>query len=393
MRDVADAVVIGGGCSGTSIAWQVARRRAGRIVLLEQHGIAAGATGRSSAIVRQHYTHETLARMALHSLRVFERFAEVVGGDAGFRRVGYLVLVGSADAGEIAANVAMHQRIGIDARVLTPAEVGDLEPRMVREDVGAAAWEPRSGYADPVGVAAGYAAAGRELGVDQRVGVTVTGLVVGPGGVERVETSAGRIDTRSVVVAAGYRSRALLAPLGLDLPLTPVRHTIAIVQRSPRFGAVHSVVSDRINGSYYRPEGTDLTLIGASAAFEGQEDPNVEVDRSTDPEDTARLAGRFVRRFPSEEAAVLRRGYTGVYDCSPDLQPILGLVPGIAGLHVAAGFSGHGFKLSPAVGELLAESVVEGRTTLVDIDLFTPARFVQNRPITSRHAYSVPGLG
>lgn len=392
-HDAADVVVIGGGAIGTSVAWQLARRGAGRVVLLEREGIAAGGTGWSSALIRQHYTHEALARMALRSLEVFERFGEVVGGDAEFRRTGFLVLVKPEDAATLAANVAMHQGVGIDAHVLTADEVGELEPRIARDDIVSAAWEPRSGYADPVGASAGYADAARRHGADLRVGVRAERIVAGERGVERVETSAGPIATRTVVVAAGYRTRELVAPLGVELPITPVRHDIALVGRTPDFGHPHPIVSDRINGSYFRPEGADLTLIGTTAADEGHEDPEVEQTREPYPEDTETLVLRFWRRFPSQEEATLRRGYTGVYDCSPDLQPLLGPVPAVPGLHVAVGFSGHGFKLSPVVGELIAEQIIDGATTLVDIDLFSPNRFAEHRPIGSSRAYSVSTLG
>jgi glycine/D-amino acid oxidase-like deaminating enzyme len=393
MADIADVVVIGGGCSGASIAWQLARRGAGRVVLLEKTGIAAGATGRSSAVVRTHYTHEALARMSLAALRIFERFDEIVGGDAGFHRVGMLVLLGPADANAVAANVAMHQRLGIEAHVLTLDALIELEPRLNPDGIGAIAWEPQSGYADPVLTASAFAEAARRSGVDRRIGVTARTLIAGPLGIERVDTSEGEIQTRTVVVAAGFRSRALVAPLGYELPLRPIRHTIAIVQRSPLFGKPHPIISDRVIGGYYRPDGLQLTLIGASAPLDGLEDAEVEVDRAPDPADELRLVSRFCQRFPSEAAAGLRRGYTGVYDCSPDLQPVLGSVPGIEGLHLAAGFSGHGFKLSPITGELIAEQIMHGRTTLVDIRLFSPGRFASGHLIEPLHAYSVATHG
>jgi glycine/D-amino acid oxidase-like deaminating enzyme len=392
-RDTADVVVIGGGSTGASIAWQLARRGAGRVVLVEKDGIAAGGTGWSSALIRQHYTHEILARMALASLHVFERFDEVVGGDAGFRRCGFLVLVKPEDAAPLIANVAMHQRVGIVSSVLTADEVGELEPRIARDDIGAAAWEPGSGYADPVGATAGYAEAARRNGADLRIGVTVEAIVAGPNGVVRLETDMGTIATRTVVVAAGFRTRELVAPLGVDLPITPIRHDIAIVGRTPDFGPCHPIVSDRINGSYFRPEGEEMTLIGTTAAHEGHVDPEVEHRREPHPDDAETLVMRFWRRFPHQADATLRKGYTGVYDCSPDLQPLLGPVPEVPGLHVAVGFSGHGFKLSPVVGELVAERIVDGRTTLVDIDFFAPSRFAEGRPISSPRAYSVGTLG
>jgi sarcosine oxidase subunit beta len=391
--ETADAVVIGGGAVGASIAWQLARRGVGRVVLVEQAALAAGGTGWSSAIVRQHYTHEELARMALRALHVFENFHEIVGGDAGFRRTGFLALAKPEDAETLAANVAMHRRVGIDAHCLSPYEVAGLEPRIAHDDIGAAAWEPASGYADPVGTTAGFAEAARRHGAELRIGTKVERILAGPEGVASVETSEGIMASRTVIVAAGYRSRELVAPLGVDLPMTPVRHDIAFVSRTPDFGDPHPIISDRINGSYFRPEGPALTLIGTTAADEGHIDPEVEQDREPYPDDAETLALRFARRFPSQGEATLRKGYTGIYDCTPDLQPMLGPVPEIPGLHVAAGFSGHGFKLSPVVGELIAEQVVTGRTELVDLSFFRPRRFAEGAPIRSARAYSVGTLG
>ncbi len=393
MSSIADVIVIGGGCTGTSIALHLARRRAGRIVLVEKLAIAMGATGKSSAIVRTHYTHEALARMSLRALHVFENFAEVVGGDAGFHRTGFLALVSPRDVDALKANVAMHQRVGIDARVLMPDELRALEPRMSIVGVGAAAWEPQSGYADPHSTTTAYADAARREGVEFRIGETVRALNTDAHGVTEVVTDDGAIAARTIVVAAGYRTRELLAPLGVDIPITPIRHNMAIVQRSVDFGQIHAVVSDRVLGSYYRPEGSELTLIGTTTANEGNVDREVEAERAPSSAELKILAERFHTRFPKQDAATLRGGFTGVYDCSPDLQPMLGAVAGINGLYVAAGFSGHGFKLSPVIGELMAEQICEGRTTLVDLNLFSPSRFAEGKPITSSHPYSTQTLG
>lgn len=395
MADHADVVVIGGGSSGASIAWNLVRHGAGRVILLEQIHLAAGGTGRSSAIVRTHYTHEALARMAHYGLGVFANFKEAVDpeSEAEFHRTGFLVLVGPQDVEALMATVAMHRRVGIATQALTAAELAALEPRMAVDDVGAAAWEPQSGYADPHGTVVGFARAAQRAGAIVRTGMQVAAITVGPGGVTGVETSNGPIATRTVVVAAGYRTRTLLAPHGIDLPLTPVRHTIAIVRRTPDFGAVHPVLADFIIGNYGRSEGAELSLLGATAPLEGVEDPEVEQDRPVDPHHQAAQTDWFVRRFPSQTAAVLQGGYTGVYDCSPDSQPLLGPLPEIPGLHIAAGLSGHGFKLSPAIGELIAEQILVGRTSLVDIGLFSAGRFTAGQPIVAPFTYSVPTPG
>ena len=150
MAETADVVVIGGGSTGTSIAWQLAKMGAGRVILLERRGLAAQATGITAGIVRTHYTHETLARMALRARQVFENFDDEVGGAAGFRQTGFLALLGPDDVETVAANVAMHRELGINTYILSSDEIREVEPRLALFGIGAAAWEPESGYADPV---------------------------------------------------------------------------------------------------------------------------------------------------------------------------------------------------------------------------------------------------
>ena len=392
MTQTADIVIIGGGCIGTSIAWQLARQGAGRVVLLEKRMLAAGASGRTGAIVRTHYTHPVLATMALHSRRVFETFSEVVGGAPVFTRTGFLALVSEPDAPAVRANVAMHQSLGIRAEALAPDDLARLEPRLTLDGIGVAAWEPDSGYADGLRVTLAYADAARREGVELRIGVDVEALVVGDDGVEGVQTSDGLVETSCLVVAAGYRTRDLLAGVGLDLPMTPVWHDLAFVRRPENFGAAHPVISDRVNGFFFRPDAGDVTRVGTTAPYDGWVDPNVEADATPSGHELARLADGFTRRFPGA-AMLVGHGIACAYDCTPDLQPVLGPAPSVEGLYIAAGFSGHGFKLSPVVGELMAEKVLTGRTTLVDLDLFRLSRFAEGRPIASDHAYTVATLG
>jgi glycine/D-amino acid oxidase-like deaminating enzyme len=388
MSSSVDIVVIGGGCEGTSIAWQLAARKAGRVVLLEKRGIASGATGWSSAIIRTHYAHEALARMALHGLRTFERFGDIVGGDGGFRRTGFLVLLPERDAATARASVAMHRAVGVSTVLLGGDEFHHIEPRTYRDDIGAVVWEPESGHADPATATASFAEAARRAGVDLRVGVEATAIRAPRGRVEGVATSAGPIAAGVVVVAANYRTKELLAPLGVDLPLSPVRHSIAVVERTADFGPVPPVLADRINGAYHRPEGASLTLIGNVDYRRGEVDEDVESARPGNQAEVRSLSARYARRWRGQDAAKLVRSYTGVYDCSPDLQPALGPVRGIDGLHVAAGFSGHGFKLSPAVGEMVSAGVVGEASKVTDVGLFDVRRFAERRPIVGQFEYS-----
>lgn len=391
--NTADIIIIGGGVMGTSIAWNLAKRGAGKIVLLERESIASGATGKSSAIIRTHYTHEILARMSLHARKIFENFDAVVGGDAGFHKTGFVVIVPPNDVETVHQVVEMNCRVGIGARVLMPDELRALEPRLDASPkfTGAAAYEPDSGYADPHLTAQAFADAARREGVEIRVGARVH-AIRGDGRVTSVETDREILETRNVVVAAGYRTRDLIAPFGFDVPLTPVRHTMAVVQRTNDFGAPHPTMSDRALGVYLRPDVGALTLIGTTAPFDGEMDYAVEHERGANEKHVHAQAEKFLKRFPSQQHAALREGFTGIYDCSPDIQPLLGAIPNVEGLYLACGFSGHGFKLSPVVGELLAEKILHNKTSLVDIDFFNPARFINNQPIKMQYAYSVQTL-
>ena len=392
MGETADVVVVGGGSTGTSIAWRLAQMGAGRVVLLERRGLAAQATGVTAGIVRTHYTHETLARMALRARRFFENFGDETGGDAGFRRAGFLALLGPDDVETVAANVAMHRDLGINAFILSPDEIREIEPRLALFGIGAAAWEPESGYADPVRATLSFADAARQCGAELRVGVGADGIETDGNSVTGVATNAGYISTPAVVVANGFSSRALVAPLGIDLLLTPVRHAVALMQRAAHYGKPHPIISDRVQGSYYRPRDDGQTMVGKTAPYDGEEDPDADAWPAPNPDILQTLAARYRRRFPNQGAPAVNFATSGLYDCAPDLQPLLGPAPDVAGLHLAVGLSGHGFKLSPIFSQMLAEQMLTGHSTQFDITLFSPARFIQERRIVPQHAYSVSTL-
>jgi sarcosine oxidase subunit beta len=390
--ETADIVIIGGGVIGASTAYQLTQRGAGKVLLLEQTALASGGTGWSSAIVRTHYTIPMLARMARRGRDMLADFAQIVGGPSGFTRTGFLVLLGPADVEAARRNVEMLRSIGIATSVLTPEEAQLIEPRLNYDGVAACVWEPDSGYGDAHSTTFSFAEAARRGGAELRVGVRVQRLLTDAQGVCGVETAAGVIATRRVLVAAGYRTAELVAPLGVSVPLTPIRHSIAVVRRPEAFGARHPIISDRVRGSYYRPEGGELTLIGTTAADEGEIDSAVENSRRPHLHDEMTLLERYITRFPKLETAAVQPGYTGVYDCSPDLQPLLGPTE-IAGLHIAVGFSGHGYKLSPVVGELLAGGLLNDPAVAADLEFFSPQRFGSGRTIRSDHPYSVGTLG
>src|SRR5690348_9948846 len=187
MAMAADIVIIGGGCTGASIAYHLARAKAGQVTLLERSTVASGTTGRSSAIVRQHYSIPTLARMAQRSLQIFRHFDQEVGGEVGFRQTGLLIGARAEDLEGLRATVAMHRELGIDSRMIGREEVRELEPRMATEDLVGACYEPEAGYADPVATTMAFAHQARRLGAQIRQHTRVSALLVEGGRIRGVQ--------------------------------------------------------------------------------------------------------------------------------------------------------------------------------------------------------------
>jgi glycine/D-amino acid oxidase-like deaminating enzyme len=376
MADVprtADVVVVGGGVHGASVAYHLARRRAGRVVLVERKFLASGPTGRSSALVRRFYAMDFLTRTGNASASLFQRWAEAIGGgDPGFRQVGILWLAAADRAANLRENVRRAQALGARVDLLTPQEVQALVPAMAVDDVAVAAHEPESGYADASSTTNALAARARELGATIVQHVPVVTLLTGGGRVTGVRTEAGEIHAPAVVVCAGLWAPALLAPLGISVPIAPKRHQMCFFRRPPGFDG-HPGMIDRPSGTYMRPETGNLTIHGVST-YQEVVDPD-HYNEGADPEEVARNAELIARRFPVMEHGLSMGGYSGVYDVTPDHEPILGPIPELAGLHADFGWSGHGFKHSPAIGDIMAEAVLEGRADGWDLQPFRWSRF------------------
>ena len=394
MRDTADVIVIGGGTTGTAIAWQLGRRGIRRTLLLDRNQHGGAGTARSCAIVRTHYTHPELAKLALHCLHVFENFEETVGGPADFKKVGWAALLGQEDREHVAANVEMQKTEGIAAEFLPADRLKELFPAMHVDDVGGAAWEPDSGYADPQLTNRSFAEAAVRLGVDVRFGCAVAEIRHdGSSEYEVVTANGERWRTGTLIIAAGAETAALVRPLGVELPIAPIWHTVGVVEFDAGVDELQPTISDRVLGNYYRAVDGHHALVGATAPLDGVQDWDFSIEHDARPDALSRGIEHFAQRFPSWKPMRLIRSYTGIYDCTPDVQPVIGAVDGHDGLLVAAGFSGHGFKLAPGVGAMVADLVTSGETDLARVDMFDPGRFADARPIVSDHAYTVPTLG
>lgn len=370
---------------GASIAFHLARRRAGRIVVVDKDHAGQGASGRSSALIRMHYSFPPEVQLAVKSLEIFRRWEEIVGGPSDFRKTGFVRIVPAGEADRLRANVAMQQKLGVNTRLVTPEELQEIEPDWNVDDVVCAAYEPESGYSDGASVANGFLNAARQSGVCYLPRTRVTGIPVKADHVTGVETDKGNIAAPCVVVAGGQWSVALFQPLGVRLPLETEFHEVAILKNPPGMRGGGCACIDSIYKVYFRSDGQDKTLVGAFYGPRGVDPDNFP--QSASEESLAEMAKEACRRVPALQHAGVMRGITGVYDMSPDERPLLGEVDAIAGLYVAAGFSGTGFKLSPAIGLTMSELLLDGQGMSVDISAFRPTRFVEGQPIRAAYEY------
>ena len=370
----AESVIIGGGVMGTSILYNLASRGVKAPVLLERDTLGSGSTGRSSGAVRMHYSTTVNADLAWQSLKVFQDFDEIVGGgDVGFVKTGYMVFVPEDAVSGLEHNIAIQQAVGIDTRIISREEAHELAPMFQFNDGEAFAWEPESGHADPSGTALAYATRARELGAEVVLESAALDVDVSGGKVVAVTTATERYETDIAVVATGPWSSRFMSRLGFDLPLEATRHEVFLLRRPMDKLAFHPGGADMANLTYFRPEGSDLTLVGNGNAEDIADPDDYNPRHNTDHLQDVWL--RLARRLPEIADAELYTGYAGLYTSTPDLHPVVDRVDGIDGLYICTGYSGHGFKLAPAVGIVMAELILDGEARSVDITPLRMSRF------------------
>lgn len=392
MTETADIIIIGGGVMGASIAYHLAKAGSGKVTLLERHALCNGTTGRSGAIVRQHYSNEFSVRMAKESLAVFQHFDERVGGDCGFSQTGMVVMVGEAGAEALRANVQIQQAQGVDTRLISADELSTVAPGYSGSDVALACYEADTGVADPMATTHCFARRARDHGATLHEGIAVTRILTSHGRVTGVQTTHGDFSAPVVVLAANVWSKALAHTIGIALPLLPTRHPMIALRRPDDFGGrhgLHVVGLDLTHSIYLRPDLGGVTLVGSTEDVTTASDPDHYAQGLTEAEIThfRTMAGQTI---PALARAVPRGGWAGIYDDTPDYHPILDRLASYEGLYCAVGFSGHGFKLSPSVGQWMAQLILTD-VKPADMQHFAYERFAQGKEIRPRYASGVLG--
>lgn len=382
----ASVIIVGAGVIGASTAFHLTRLGIRDVLVVDRGGAGTGMSSRSSALVRMHYTFDLEVELAVRSDRMFDRWNELVGRPGCVTRTGFVRIVRPGEEDRLRHNVEMQRALGAAVELVTGSELASLAPGLRSDDVVVAAYEPRGGFGDGAVVAGDFLASARDGGARFSPGVSVRQLLLDGGKVRGVVTDQGVLRGDVVVLATGPWTPTLLEPCGVNLPIEPELHHVAVT-RHPLGGGAPLACIDSTTGTYFRPDRAgETTVIGTFSGTRPAVPADAEVDPS--PESLAELVAAAAVRLPALENAGIGRGIAGVYDMTPDARPLVGRLEGLDGLVVAVGFSGMGFKISPAVGEAVAELLVYGSSREVDLRPLRPSRFAEGAPIDPVWAYS-----
>ncbi|MBI5352994.1 MAG: FAD-binding oxidoreductase [Chloroflexi bacterium] len=378
-----DAIIIGAGVIGISTAFHLAERGL-KPVILERKEIGYGATGKSSGLVRMHYDLEVESRLAWESFQYFHNWHERIGGECGFCRTGFLHIEPAGHETQLRKNVEMHKRIGIPTDVITGEDVKQLAPYFNTDDISFAAYEPESGYADPMLTAASLLNAAKAHGVVYTQDCEIISTQISGGKVTGVQTTRGDFSAPVIINAAGAWAGKVSDLFGVSIPLGTWTHDVVHIRRPAHIPA-HPTVIDSSLSMYFRPDSGDLTLVALED--DSRLDEPADKDLGYVAKDfVERAIDRICKRIPDMEQGSLQSSHVGRDGLTPDQRAIIGQA-GPEGYFLATGFSGTGFKLSPAVGLCVSELILDGKSKTVDISCFDPMRFERGEQLKGENDY------
>ncbi len=394
MSETYDAIVVGAGVVGASTAFHLAKLGGLKVCIVERGGVCTGGTAKSCAIVRSHYSVPTNTELTLKSIEMFGHFKDWLEDDeavSGFVNSGYIITAPEGDyADKLAENLTMQAGVGADTFQISKEEALERHPLLSLDDARTIGYEPNSGYADPYLTTSSFINAARRKGVTIKTECAAESLIIEGGCVKGVETAQGTLFADTVVVAIGPWSRSLTDAAGIDIPLDVSRHTVLTLRANEDYDRDLPIVKDLAteNKMYFRPASGGVVLVGTGDHGDPITNPDA-MDENIGDDFVLLQGGQVAHRMPSFAEAALTDSWVGAYDITPDWNPVLGFVPDVDRLMVNFGFSGHGFKLAPAIGKVQAQTAL-GLPTDVDISGYGLDRFAAGRLLTG--AYGIGSI-
>lgn len=372
MTKSADVVIVGGGILGLATAYELARRKFGKIVILEKElFLGAGATSKCAGGIRAQFTTRVNIEMSMLSEKVLANFEDEVGYHALFDQVGYMFLL--SDENELAQfskAVELQRSLGLPVQLIEPSEINKIAPEVRTDDIIKATFCKNDGLADPSDLIQGYATGARRLSVEISVETEVTGIKTSGGKIAGVMTNNGEIATPLVVNAAGPQAKLIGEMVGIRIPVEPIRRQIVTTGALDFIPATFPMVVDVKAGLYFHKESPGLLLGWADKSVQ----PSFDI--SIDPEYTDTILMKALERVPRLETAGVSKAWAGLYETTPDHHAIIGYAEEIDGLFLVTGFSGHGLMHAPAAGIVTAE-ILTGKNPSIDISPLLPHRFAK----------------
>ena len=373
MKETAEVVIVGGGIIGVSIAYHLAARGLKDVVVLEKEDmVGTGSTGRCAGGFRHQFSTEANIQLSLLSVDKLVRFQEEMDQELDFHQDGYLFLLNNQkDVDVFSKNIELQKKFNIPVELLEPDDIRRVLPdtEMRLDDVIAASYCGKDGVSDPAGVTEGFRKNAARLGVEVYTEQEVVGIDVEGGRVTGVRTKDNRIATPIVINAAGPHAEMIGSMAGVTVPVVPLRRFIWTTKPFDKAPPRWTLVIDFSTGFYFHRESGGV-LFGMGNRKEGP-----SFDLSVDWDFFEHVMEVAIDRFPPIGETAIHKSWAGSYETSPDANPILGRVPNLEGFIVANGFSGHGFQHAPGVGQLIAEEIVDGKATTLDIAPFSIERF------------------
>lgn len=386
MDRTADAVIIGGGALGTSIFFHLTCLGLTDVVLLEKGLLGSGSTRDTGAIVRQHYSNRVSIQLVVKSVEIFKNFPKLTEGPKIYRQTGWIFLVPAGTEELFHQNITHLKSLGVETREIGIEDLTrDHLPGIKVQDIACAAYEPDSGWADAYGMVSGFANQAKKKGARYYTETPARGIKIEQDKVRAVVTDHGEISTPVVINAAGPWAKAVGRWCNLDLPLEVTLEPEAIFKLPREVPDFPRAVSNMVDKTYLRPESGQCLLIGTGHPKKSRRGDPDHYSRDVSFDFIEEVSTRLLHRFPVLKGATYVKGFTGLYTVTPDWNMILGPAPGVDGLYLAVGGSGHSFKLSPAMGLCLAEMIVHGKAETVDISPLRATRFEEGQPLRSTY--------